>query len=183
VTTNLLQVTLAALANQATGWLGSGTVPSRLGNTHPSIEPFATYAAADGPLMLCVGNERQFAALAAVLGRPELASDARFADNQARVRHRAELRAELERLLAAASCAEWTEQLSAAGVPAGPVQTLPEAFALAARLGLDPVDETDGVRTVRYPVALTRTPARVRRRPPALGEHSDEIRAWLEAQA
>jgi crotonobetainyl-CoA:carnitine CoA-transferase CaiB-like acyl-CoA transferase len=181
LTTNLLQVTLAALANQATAWLDAGVLPERLGNTHPSIEPFATYAAADGPLMLCVGNERQFEALAEALGRPELAADARFADNAARVLHRLELRNELERLLSGRTAAEWTERLSAVGVPAGPVQSVAEAFALAERLGLDPVDATAGVRTVRFPVRLSRSPAQVRRPPPALGAQSEEIRAWLEA--
>lgn len=179
VTTNLLHVTLAALANQATGWLGSGVLPVRLGNVHPSIEPFATYAAADGALMLCVGNDRQFEALARALGRPELALDERFATNEARVSHRDALRGLLEQRLTAGSCAHWTEALNAAGVPAGPVQALDDAFALAERLGLDAVDTTDGVRTVRFPVELSRTPAVTRRRPPALGEHGDEIRAWV----
>jgi crotonobetainyl-CoA:carnitine CoA-transferase CaiB-like acyl-CoA transferase len=180
VTTNLLQVTLAALANQATGWLGSGVLPVRLGNVHPSIEPFATYQAGDGPLMLCVGNDRQFEELARVLGQPELARDERFASNEARVSHRAELRDLLEQLLEHRSCAQWTEALASAGVPAGPVQTLAEAFSLAERLGLDPVAETDGVRTVRFPVELSRTPAGTRLRPPELGEHGEEIRAFIE---
>jgi len=179
VTTNLLQVTLAALANQATGWLGSGALPERLGNVHPSIEPFATFRAADGELMLCAGNDRQFAALSLVLGAPELASDERFASNESRVRHRDELRELLELRLSARSCAQWTEALTAAGVPAGPVNALDEAFALAEQLGLAPVDTTGGVRTVRFPVELSRTPALTRRPPPGLGEHGDEIREWL----
>ena len=85
---DLLSSALAALANQASGFLNAGAVPTRLGNVHPSIEPFATYAAADGPLMICAGNDRQFAALAASLGRPEIAADARFASNEARVANR-----------------------------------------------------------------------------------------------
>ena len=77
---DLLSSALAALVNQASGYLNAGAVPHRLGNVHPSIEPFATYAAADGPLMICAGNDRQFAALAEALGSPELAADDRFAD-------------------------------------------------------------------------------------------------------
>ena len=179
VTTNLLHVTLAALANQATGWLGSGELPRRLGNVHPSIEPFAVYAAGDGGLMICAGSDRQFAALAEVLGAPELASEARFASNEARVANRDVLRELLEHRLAQRTRAQWSEALQAAGVPAGPVQALDEAFALAGALGLDPIEECGGIRTVRFPVSLSRTPAQTRRPPPELGEHGDEIRAWL----
>jgi crotonobetainyl-CoA:carnitine CoA-transferase CaiB-like acyl-CoA transferase len=179
VSVNLLHVTLAALANQGAGWLGSGETPRRLGNAHPSIEPFGTYAAADGPLMICAGNDRQFAALAAALGAPELADDARFARNADRVAHRDALRPRLESRLRTRSCAEWADELAGAGVPAGPVNGIPDAFAYAERLGLDPVTELDGVRTVRFPVDLSRTPASTRRRPPGLDEHGDDLRAWL----
>ena len=177
VTVNLLHANLAMLANQSTGWLGGGVVPRRLGNVHPSIEPFATYRAADGELMICAGNDGQFARLADVLGAPELASDERFATNAARVAHRDELRALLEAKLGERPCAAWRDALSAARVPAGPVQGLDEAFSLAAALGLDVVDETDGVRTVTFPVELSRTPATTRLRPPDLDEHGGEIRA------
>jgi len=176
LTVNLLHANLAMLANQSTGWLGSGVVPQRLGNVHPSIEPFATYEAADGELMICAGNDGQFARLAEVLGTPELASDERFRTNESRVAHRDELRELLEAQLAERPRAAWRDGLSAAGVPAGPVQGLDEAFSLAAALGLDVVDETDGVRTVSFPVRLSRTPAATRLRPPDLDEHGDELR-------
>jgi len=176
LTVNLLHANLAMLANQSTGWLGSGVVPQRLGNVHPSIEPFATYEAADGELMICAGNDGQFARLAEVLGTPELASDERFRTNESRVAHRDELRELLEAQLAERPRAAWRDGLSAAGVPAGPVQGLDEAFSLAAALGLDVVDETDGVRTVSFPVRLSRTPASTRLRPPDLDEHGDELR-------
>ena len=173
VTANLLHVTLASLVNQATGWLGAGAEPTGLGNVHPSIEPFATFRAADGELMICAGNDRQFAALASAVG---LAADERFGTNAGRLRHREELRALLEARLAARSCADWHAALSAAGVPAGPVQSVPVAFSFAKALGLDVVDETAGVRTVAFPVSFSRTPAEVRRRPPGLDEHGAEIR-------
>ena len=173
LTANLLHVTLASLVNQATGWLGAGAEPAALGNVHPSIEPFATFAAGDGELMICAGNDRQFEALAAAVG---LAADERFASNASRLAHREALRALLEERLAARSCAEWYAALSAVGVPAGPVQTVPEAFSFAEALGLEVVDETGGVRTVAFPVSFSRTPASVRRRPPALDEHGAEIR-------
>ena len=176
VTIDLLHANLAMLANQSAGWLASGEVPRALGNVHPSIEPFATYRAGDGELMIGAGNDGQFARLAAALGAPELATDARFRANELRVANRAELRSALEARLSERSRAEWSEMLLAAGVPAGPVQTIDEAFSLADALGLQAVDETDGVRTVSFPAQLSETPATVRRRPPDLDEHGSEIR-------
>jgi crotonobetainyl-CoA:carnitine CoA-transferase CaiB-like acyl-CoA transferase len=173
VTIDLLHASLALLANQSTGYLASGDVPLALGNVHPSIEPFATYRAADGELMICAGNDGQFRRLAAVLG---LEDDARFATNELRVANRGELRVQLEAALAARAGADWAAELAVAGVPAGPVQTIDEAFSLAVALGLAVVDETDGVRTVAFPAHLSDTPATVRRRPPDLDEHGDEIR-------
>ena len=176
---DLLSSALAALANQASGFLNAGAVPTRLGNVHPSIEPFATYAAADGPLMICAGNDRQFAALAAGLGLPEIAADDRFAGNEARVRNRDELRRLIEGRLADGSVAGWVLRLRAAGVPAGPVNDVASAFELAAGLGLEPVDLHDGVSTVRSPLGLRGTPPATRLPPPHLDEHGDEIRSWL----
>jgi crotonobetainyl-CoA:carnitine CoA-transferase CaiB-like acyl-CoA transferase len=110
--------------------------PSRLGNVHPSIEPFSTYAAADGPMMICAGNDRHFASLAQVLGVPELADDDRYASNGSRVENREALRAEIEAQLAKRPVADWVEDLSFAGVPAGPVNDIEGGFALAESLGL-----------------------------------------------
>ena len=173
VTIDLLHASLALLANQSTGYLASGDTPLALGNVHPSIEPFATYRAADGELMICAGNDAQFRRLGEVLG---LADDARFATNELRLAYRDELRARLEAALAARPRADWAVELAAAGVPAGPVQTIDEAFSLAEALGLAVVDETDGVRTVAFPAHLSETPATVRRRPPDLDEHGNELR-------
>jgi len=173
VTIDLLHASLAMLANQSTGFLADGRAPVSLGNVHPSIEPFATYRAADGELMICAGNDAQFRRLLDALG---LAGDDRFATNELRVANREELRTRLEGALAARPKAEWGKRLAAAGVPAGPVQTIEEAFSLASALGLDVVDETDGVRTVRFPARLSETQATVRRRPPDLDEHGEEIR-------
>ena len=179
MTIDLLHANLAMLANQSAGWLASGEVPVALGNTHPSIEPFATYRAADGELMLLAGNDAQFERLALALELPELAADQRFATNELRVRNRTELAAQLEARLSTRTRAEWRDRLSAAGVPAGPVQTIDEAFSLAASLGLDVVDETGGIKTVAFPAHLSATPATTRRPPPDLDEHGDELRASL----
>ena len=183
VTINLLHTNLAMLANQSTGWLGGGTLPRSLGNVHPSIEPFATYAASDGELMICAGNDEQFARLADAIGAPELASDERFRSNADRVRNREVLRVLLESRLAGRPRGAWREALTEAGVPAGPVQGLDEAFSLAAALGLDVVDESDGVRTVAFPARLSATPATTRLRPPGLDEHGAELRAELSGRS
>jgi crotonobetainyl-CoA:carnitine CoA-transferase CaiB-like acyl-CoA transferase len=176
VTIDLLHANLAMLANQSAGWLASGEVPGRLGNVHPSIEPFATYRTGDGDLLIGAGNDAQFRRLVEAIGAPELAADPRFATNTDRVANRDALRPLLESALAPRSAREWRDVLAAAGVSAGPVQTIDEAFSLAASLGLDVVDETEGVRTVRFPALLSETPATVRRRPPDLDEHGGEIR-------
>jgi crotonobetainyl-CoA:carnitine CoA-transferase CaiB-like acyl-CoA transferase len=181
VEVSLVDTALAGLLNQASAHVNTGAVPGRLGNRHPSIAPYETFAAADGEFAVAVGNDAIFARLCRVIDRPELAGDDRYATNVARMAHRDALAGELEATFAGAPAADWVRDLGAAGVPAGPINDIAEAFAFAADLGLEPVDETDGVRTVRSPLRLGATPAAVSRRPPRLGEHSDEIRAWLRA--
>jgi crotonobetainyl-CoA:carnitine CoA-transferase CaiB-like acyl-CoA transferase len=159
--------------NQASAYTAGGVVPGRMGNEHPSIAPYELLRARGGPLVVAVGNERQFAALCSVLGLDELPRDERFATNERRVAHRAELRARLEERLAEDEPAAWAELLLGAGVPAGVVNTVAEAVAYAERLGLEPVVElgrTDGppVRLVRNPVRLSETPAGYRLPPPRL---------------
>ena len=180
---SLMDSALAALLNQGSAHLLAGALPGRLGNAHPSIVPYETYATADGDLALAVGNDAIFARLCEALGRPDLASDARYATNAARQEHRDALNAQLRAAFAAAPAAEWVTRLSAAGVPAGPIHDVAQAFAFAEGLGLEPVDDTGGVRTTRSPLRFGATPAAVRRRPPALDEHGDAIRAWLRGRA
>jgi crotonobetainyl-CoA:carnitine CoA-transferase CaiB-like acyl-CoA transferase len=179
VEVSLMDTALAGLLNQASAHVNTGAVPGRLGNRHPSIVPYETFAAADGDFAVAVGNDAIFGRLCGVVERPELVEDARYATNAARLTNRDELARELEGAFAAKPAAHWVAALGGAGIPAGPINDLAEAFAFAAGLGLEPVDEIDGVRTVRSPLRLGATPAAMRRRPPRLGEHSDEIRAWL----
>lgn len=178
VEVSLLGSVLAGLVNQASGFLNAGVVPSRLGNAHPSIAPYQTLQAADRPIALAVGNDAQFARLVAVVGGVR-ADDPRFATNPQRVRHRIELVAALERRLRARPAAEWVAELTAAGVPCGVVNSVDEAFALAERLGLDPVVTLDGKRSVANPIRLSATPVSYRGRPPRLGEHTAEVTAEL----
>jgi crotonobetainyl-CoA:carnitine CoA-transferase CaiB-like acyl-CoA transferase len=179
VEVSLMDSALAGLLNQGSAYLLAGVVAGRLGNRHPNIAPYETFRAADRELAVAVGNDALFARLCTALGRPELAGDERFATNERRLAHRDELGAALEAALAAAPAADWVARLREAGVPAGEINDVAQAFALAEELGLEPVDETGGVRTVRSPMRLADTPAMVRARPPRLGEHDAELRAWL----
>ena len=178
VEVDLFSSLLAALVNQGSAYTVAGVVPGRLGNRHPSIAPYELFPTAAGELVLAVGNDRQFAALCETLGAPELADRAEYAANPARVEHREALAAELTRLLAARPAAEWAELLTAARVPAGVVNDLAGAFALAASLGLDPtvsLPRPDGgtVELTRNPIRLAKTPPIYRSAPPELPAEPD----------
>jgi crotonobetainyl-CoA:carnitine CoA-transferase CaiB-like acyl-CoA transferase len=186
VEVSLLAALQSGLVNQASAYLGAGVVPGLMGNEHPSIAPYAVFRAADRPLALAVGNDAQFARLVAVLGAPDLGEDPRFATNPARVRHRDELRREVEGRLVAAPAEEWSRRLTAAGVPAGPINDIAQGFALAEDLGLDPVALVDDPRrdapvaTVAHPVRYSGTPVRYSSAPPRLDEDRPEVLALIE---
>jgi crotonobetainyl-CoA:carnitine CoA-transferase CaiB-like acyl-CoA transferase len=180
VEVSLMDTALAGLLNQASTFLNAGVVGARVGNRHPALAPYETFAASDRDFVLAGGNDAIFARLCAVIERPELAVDERYATNAARLEHRDALADELSAVFAGAPADEWVLRLTDAGVPAGPINDIAQAFAYAEALGLDPVDATDGVRTPRPPLRMASTPAAVTRRPPRLGEHDAEIRAWLE---
>jgi len=177
VEVDLLSTTLFALANQASNWLTAGVVAQRMGNRHPSIAPYETLHAADGPFVIAVGNDEQFRVLCELLDQPELADDERFATNAGRVTNREELVRALEAVLAHDDAATWIERLSARGIPCGMVNQVDQAFELATRVGLDAVASVAGVDTVANPLHLSRTPASYRLPPPGIGEHSDDVRA------
>ncbi len=174
VEVSLLASLLGALVNQGSAYTAGGVVPHRMGNAHPSISPYELYDASDGQLVIAVGNDRQFRALCEAIGRAELADEARFASNSERVANRVELREELDRALRDQPADHWSEVLTAARVPAGPVNDVGAAFRLASELGLDPVVEIpngDGpaIPLTRNPITLSETPASYRSAPPALG--------------
>lgn len=170
VDTNLLSSLLSSLVNQASGYLGAGSVPGIMGNRHPSITPYETFETADRPIALAVGNDKQFAALARELGIPEILSDNRFGSNPDRVANRDALCAILREALRTRGADHWHEALNRAGVPAGPINDLAEAFAYAEQLGLGPVVAVPGTATpqVANPVTMSATPVSYRLRPPAL---------------
>ena len=181
VEVSLMDAALTSLLNQGAAWVLGGVVPGRRGNRHPSIAPYETLQAADRLFAVAVGNDRMFARLCEAVGLAELATDERFGTNRARVEHAAELAERLEAALAARPAAEWIERLRDAGVPAGPINDVAEAFALAESLGMEPVAEAGGLPVPAPPLRLDGERPAVRRPPPALDEHGAELRAWLEA--
>jgi|TARA_R100000005_G_scaffold91298_1_gene63476 crotonobetainyl-CoA:carnitine CoA-transferase CaiB-like acyl-CoA transferase len=177
---SLLDVTVASLANQATNYLVGGLNPARLGNAHPNIVPYQSFVAADGHLIVAVGNDVQFARFVEVLDLPELARDERFASNRARVQYREELIPRLQRALLERGKDDWLARLESAGVPAGPINTVADVFAepqiLAREMRVKVRHpENPELELVGNPIKLSRTPVCYRSPPPRLGEHTDEV--------
>jgi crotonobetainyl-CoA:carnitine CoA-transferase CaiB-like acyl-CoA transferase len=183
----LLDVQVASLANQAESFLVTGRPPGRLGNAHPSIVPYQAFRTSDGHVVVAVGNDAQFARLAEVVGRPELARDGRFATNGARVVHRAELVAILADVLATRATDAWVRALDAAAVPAGPINDLAQVFddPQVGHRGLRvelPRAGGPPVPVVASPIRLSRTPVQLSP-PPRLGEHTREVLVGLLGMA
>jgi crotonobetainyl-CoA:carnitine CoA-transferase CaiB-like acyl-CoA transferase len=175
VSVDLFSCLLASLVNQGSAYTVAGVVPGRMGNAHPSISPYELYPTGSGELALAVGNDRQFAALCEVLVAPDLPADERFATNPARVAHRDELRDALVQRLATRPAADWAAALTDARVPAGVVNDIAGAFALAREIGLEPIVAVpdaatgDTVALTRNPIGLSATPPSYRSAPPPLG--------------
>jgi crotonobetainyl-CoA:carnitine CoA-transferase CaiB-like acyl-CoA transferase len=182
---SLLDTQLSMLANQALSFLVDGRAPGRLGNAHPTVVPYKTFEAKDGPIVIAVGNDGQFRSLCEVIGAAELPLDARFATNGARVVNRDVLEARLQEILGGLNGHALMPALVARGVPAGPVNTIADAFSdpfVEARNTVSRFTRDDGVEvpSVAYPGKFSETPADYRRRPPFLGEHTREVLAdWL----
>lgn len=178
----LLDSAVNVLANIGAGYLAAGQVPQRLGNGHPTVVPYQIFATADGAFALGVGNDAQFAALCAALGRPEWAEDERYRKNRSRALNRGSLVPALQQIFMTQSSEHWLARIRAAGIPAGPVRTVPQALdapEIAARgLLADTPDARHGsLRLMRSPLHLRGTPPREPAAPPRLGEHTDEVLA------
>ncbi len=181
---SILESTLAILVNQAQNAFVTGQAPGRRGNAHPNIVPYETFATADGEIAVAVGSERQWPRFCEAIGAPELAADPRFATNGDRVQGRAQLRPVIAERLVGGTSAEWLVRLDAAEVPCGPINDVlaafeqPQAQARAMDVTVDhPV--LGPIRQAGIPFKLSVTPASIRRAPPRLGEHSDEVLAEL----
>jgi formyl-CoA transferase len=171
----LLDTQLAVLANQASNFLVSGEDPPRQGNTHPNIVPYQPFEAADRPLVIAVGNDRQFARLAELAAHPEWASDPRFATNSARVANRDEIVGMVAEAIRAQPAAYWFDRLEVAGIPAGAINRISEAIADVQAQHRHMVRTIAGVPMVGSPVRIDGERSDSDLPPPALGEHTDEI--------
>lgn len=181
---SLLESTLAILVNQAQNAFVTGVAPGRLGNAHPNIVPYETFATADGDLALAVASERQWPRACEALGMPALARDPRFATNGDRVVNRADLRRILDARFREGSTAEWLAALDAAEVPCGAINDVLAAFAApqaqARSMTVDVEHPVLGtVRQVGVPFRLSATPATIRSAPPLLGEHTIKVLSEL----
>jgi crotonobetainyl-CoA:carnitine CoA-transferase CaiB-like acyl-CoA transferase len=176
----LLDVQIASLANQTMNYLIGGQVPQRMGNAHPNVVPYQDFPTQDGYMIIAVGNDGQFAKLAAAVGEPGWAADPRYATNAARVANRASLIPSLQSITRTRSTAAWIAHLEQAGVPCGPINNLADVFA-------DPQVQARGTKIhmthssgadlslVANPIRLSATPVSYRLAPPVLGEHTGEV--------
>jgi crotonobetainyl-CoA:carnitine CoA-transferase CaiB-like acyl-CoA transferase len=168
----------AALANQAMGYLAGHTLPTRMGNAHPSIVPYQVFETADGHLILAIANDGQFRRFCAAA---KFTADARFATNAQRVRHREALVALLKPVFAARRMKEWIALLEEANVPCGPINRIDQVFAdpqAAARgLKMTMAHPSGPLDLVASPLRLAKTPPEYRNAPPLLGEHTDLVLA------
>ena len=171
----LLDTQLAMLANQASNALISGEDPPRQGNTHPNIVPYQPFDAVDQPIIIAVGNERQFARLAEICGHPEWAADPRFANNSARVANRSEIVALVAESIRQRTATEWLDLLEAAGIPAGPINRISQALLDVQAQHRQMVRTISGTRLVGSPVRIDGARADAELPPPALGEHTDDV--------
>ncbi|HEU5176022.1 MAG TPA: CaiB/BaiF CoA-transferase family protein [Burkholderiales bacterium] len=176
----LLDSLVAVLANQGANYLATGTPPGRLGNDHPNIAPYQVLPTSDGSFIVACGNDNLFGKFSQVLGRPELAGDARFATNGKRVANRAELTRIVSEITAKQSMRHWLDALEGAGVPCGPINNLEQVFAepqaLARGLRMELPHPTAGkVALTRSPMRFSETPVQHETPPPTLGQHTDEV--------
>jgi len=177
---SLYETSLTMLVNVASNYLTVGRNGGRFGNGHPSIVPYTTYQAADGMMAIAIGNERQFARCAEVLAHPEWAKDASFASNRARVENRTTIDGLINAELSRDTADAWLAKLKAVGVPCGKINTVAEALDdphTTARAMIETVEHPSigALKMLGIPFKFSDTACAVRRPPPKLGEHSDEI--------
>ena len=174
VSVNLVEAGVTSLINVLGGFLATGAEPGRHGNAHPNIAPYQAFRARDGHLVVAVGNDAQFGRLLGVLALTD--ANGRFATNSLRVAAREELTDWLGDAIARWERAPLVAALADADVPAGPVNTVPEALAA---MGEGWVEELDGVQLAPGPLRVEGQLTPLRRPPPRLGEHTAEVLAEL----
>lgn len=187
----LLDVGMTILANQASGYLNTGKVPQRQGNSHPSLAPYQDFPTQDGSMLLAIGNDGQFSRFCAAVGKPEWSADPRFSGMSGRVKNRAALIPLMEEVTRTRTTAQWIALLEDKAVPCGPINDLAHAFADAQVAARDLVVtqqrapelvQQDGIAQIRgvaSPLRLLGNPPSLRHAPPALGQHTDAVLAEL----
>jgi crotonobetainyl-CoA:carnitine CoA-transferase CaiB-like acyl-CoA transferase len=180
VDVGMLDSTTALLTYQAAIYFATGQSPQRMGNMHPTIVPYETFAARDGEFVLAVGNDDLWRRMCRIVGLDELANDDRFATNRARVQHADVLRSRLTERFRTRTRREWIAALTEGGIPCGSVRDVAEVLNdphLAARSMVEVVEHVTlgAVRVLGVPVKLSDTPGAVRTAPPTLGQHTDQI--------
>lgn len=182
---SLLDAQVAVLANQAMNWLVGGIDPGRLGNRHPTVVPYKTFDVADGTIIIAIGNDGQFRAFCREMGADDLAADPRFASSANRLANRDAIEAAVQALVRGRPGLPLIERLCAAGVPAGPVNSVAQLFAdpfIAARGTVHHFARDDGatIPSVAFPAKLSATPATMRTPPPRIGQDAAAVVAdWL----
>ncbi len=176
----MLDATTALLTYQAGNFFATGSAPGRLGNRHPTIAPYETFATADGDLALAVGNDALWQKFCRVAELPDLGADPRFASNAGRLEHYAELKPRLDAVFRSRTRADWSARLLAAGVPCGAVRSVEEVFADPQTLARGMVQKVGHatlgeVSVTGVPVKLSETPGSVRTGPPVLGQHTAAV--------
>jgi succinate--hydroxymethylglutarate CoA-transferase len=180
VEVSLFDSSLAMLANVASNHLVSGRDARRFGNGHPNIVPYTAYPASDDRIAVAVGNDGQFAKFAALLGKPEWASDLRYSKNPERVANRESLDAAISERLLTQSAQSWLSRLTEAGIPCGRINTVAQALSdphtVAREMVRSVAHPTAGdVKMLGIPFRFSDTPASIRRAPPTLGQHTEQI--------
>ena len=176
----LLDCHIAMLANQNLNYMTSGVAPTRAGNAHQNVVPYQVFKTSDGFMIVAVGNDSQFRAFCNTLGIAHFGADPKFATNQARIIHRAELIPLLEAIMAGGERDDWIAKLEAVGVPCGPIQTIDQVFAHPQVIARDiwkniPHPTGGSSPTTASPMNFSATPVQYRRAAPTLGQHTDEI--------
>jgi crotonobetainyl-CoA:carnitine CoA-transferase CaiB-like acyl-CoA transferase len=179
----LFETQLSWLANRAQEYLLSGEDSGRMGNAHPTIVPYQTFDASDKEIAVAAGNDAQFEKLCEAIGREDLAADERYATNPDRVENRVELVGILQEEFSKRTAEEWLGSLRRAGVLCGPVNTLAEVFADEHVLSSGMLRDVDHpaagtLKMLASPVLVDGERPRIRRPPPTLAQHTDEVEGW-----
>ncbi|MDA1128634.1 MAG: CaiB/BaiF CoA-transferase family protein [Chloroflexi bacterium] len=176
----LLDGQVAALSYHATGFMGTGVEPKRMGSGHPSLVPYQSFTSSNGQFIIGCANQGLWERMCHAIGRPGMVDDPRFTTNTDRVEHRAECVGELNALFAQNTTDHWVELIVEAGVPCGPINTVADVVSNPQVLARNMIAEVDhpNVPNLRFPnspLKLTDSPATIRRVPPLLGQHNDEV--------